>query len=105
MRLRPMLVVLVAAATAVTADDSCDDNGVEMRNGEVQYMFGDSGYYGSVYKVCLDGEIHCRMDDGVLDQPSLPDIECDHAEAIYNENSHHYPEPEKPRKKRSKQRH
>ncbi|KAF0693717.1 Aste57867_15357 [Aphanomyces stellatus] len=82
------LLLLVCVST-VTANERCPDPVLNRiwRSGEMHYLFGTAGYAGSVYKVCVDGEFHCRMDDGVLDQDTLDDVPCDQAESIYRKHT------------------
>ncbi|RHY25167.1 hypothetical protein DYB32_008484 [Aphanomyces invadans] len=74
------------ALAAVAAYDACfdEDEKVHYRHGSIKYMRGTPGYAGAIYKVCEDGVYHCKVSDEILDQPALPDVDCDEALAEYD---------------------
>ncbi|OQR95580.1 metalloprotease family M12A [Thraustotheca clavata] len=69
-------------ATNIT-DDHCYDasRDLTMRHGEIHYILGKPNAKHSIYRVCEDGQLKCREEDLILDQPTLPDIDCDDAVA------------------------
>ncbi|KAF0776008.1 hypothetical protein AaE_000291 [Aphanomyces astaci] len=80
------LTWLACLATVGAAYDSCyhEEEKVHYRHGAIEYLRGHPGYKGAIYRVCQDGVYHCKVSDQILDQPSLPSVDCDQALAEYD---------------------